>query len=197
MRINDDPVVTGAAIALAEIRPPAPEQSFADLLDAERLKAETEAQRSEILAGQDAPKEDANKDDMAFIRERGLRAYAEEIHKQKIEELREKLLEAMGLTEEDLANMPADQRMAIENAISREIQNRMAAKTITNGESGPEAALKNPSHDAAGLADAKPGGLLAAQIIAGQTGTLVGAVIVDAVDNPQPVALRKEDVEDR
>ena len=66
------------------------------------------------------------------IRETGFQAYTEEIKQEKLEKLREELLEAMGLTEEDLAKMPPEQRQAIEEAINDEIQRRMAAASEMN-----------------------------------------------------------------
>jgi len=193
MRINDDQPITGVAMALDAIRRDQPDQSFADLLDAERLKAETEAARSEILAGQGSEKQDPNKQEYEFIREHGLRAYAEEIHKKKMEELREKLLEAMGLSEEDLEEMPADQRLIIENMISREIQNRMAANAVINGDAEPGAAAVNPS----ATGNAGPGNLLAAQILAGDPGTMTGLIIEDAASDPKPFDGRRDEPEDR
>ena len=68
-------------------------------------------------------------EDMAIIREKGFRGYVEDLHKKKMEELREKILCAMGLDEEALENMPAEQRAKIEQMVSDEIQKRMAAES--------------------------------------------------------------------
>tara|TARA_R110000772_G_scaffold73216_4_gene159733 strand:+ start:29895 stop:30416 length:522 start_codon:yes stop_codon:yes gene_type:complete len=65
--------------------------------------------------------------DLDFIREHGFAAYAEKVEEQKKEELREKILNRMGLTEEDLEKMPAEQRATIEDLIAQEIQRRMQA----------------------------------------------------------------------
>ena len=65
--------------------------------------------------------------DLEFIREKGFAAYAEEVEKQKMEELREQILNRMGLSEDDLEKMPAEKRAAIEDLIAQEIQRRMQA----------------------------------------------------------------------
>jgi len=66
------------------------------------------------------------------IREKGFRAYIEEIQARKKEELRAKILEAMGLDEEQLAAMPAEQRGQIEDIIAEEIRRRMLAQSAMN-----------------------------------------------------------------
>lgn len=65
---------------------------------------------------------------LSEILEKGFSAYAGEINEKKLEELREKILEAMGYTEEDLENMPAEQRQQIEKMVALEIQKRLAAE---------------------------------------------------------------------
>ena len=67
------------------------------------------------------------KSDLDIVREKGFTAYAKEVEERKREELREKILNRMGLTEEDLKKMPAEQRAAIEDLIAQEIQRRMQA----------------------------------------------------------------------
>jgi hypothetical protein len=63
----------------------------------------------------------------------GFRAYTDNIRTEKLEELREKILEAMGLSEEDLENMPASQRDQIERMVALEIQKRLTAEdTLTD-----------------------------------------------------------------
>lgn len=75
------------------------------------------------------------------VREVGFRALVEEIHEKKMEELRAKILETMGLSEEELAALPAEQRQAIEDMIARKIKQYMATDSATNGGSGPMGAL--------------------------------------------------------
>lgn len=58
----------------------------------------------------------------------GFRTYTDNIRAEKLEELREKILEAMGLSEEDLENMPASQRDQIERMVALEIQKRLTAE---------------------------------------------------------------------
>jgi len=58
----------------------------------------------------------------------GFRAYTDNLRAEKLEELREKILEAMGLSEEDLENMPASQRDQIERMVALEIQKRLTAE---------------------------------------------------------------------
>ncbi len=75
---------------------------------------------------------DESTDDLATIKEKGLVAYILEQHAKKI---REKILEAMGLTEEDLAKLPPEQRAVIEKIIAEETQKQMAAESIVkNGD---------------------------------------------------------------
>ena len=66
-------------------------------------------------------------DDLAGIKKKGLLSYIMELHEEKI---REEILAYMGLTEEDLAKMPPEQRAAIEKLIAEEIQKRLAAESL-------------------------------------------------------------------
>jgi len=68
------------------------------------------------------------------IREKGFSAYVKEIQVKKMEELREKILEAMGLSEEELEEMPAKQRNQIEEVIAEEIRRRMMANSTVNSD---------------------------------------------------------------
>ena len=94
------------------------------------------------------------------INELGFGAYAEEIHAKKMEELREKILAAMGLSEDELSNMPPDQRNRIEKMIAQEIQKRLAAEDAMEATEHANGALSsaNPA-SLAGLMRAMPGGL--------------------------------------
>ncbi len=62
------------------------------------------------------------------IRDKGFAAYADEVRIEKLEEMRQKILAAMGLNEESLAELSAEQRAIIERAVNREIQKRLAAE---------------------------------------------------------------------
>lgn len=68
------------------------------------------------------------------IREKGFAAYVKEIRAKQMEELREKILEAMGLSEDELADMPAEQRNQIEEMIAEEIRRRMMASNTVNSD---------------------------------------------------------------
>ena len=62
------------------------------------------------------------------IQEKGFQAYAKEINDEKLAELRKKILDQMGLSEEDLAKMSGEQRNMIEKLIAEEIRERLAAQ---------------------------------------------------------------------
>ncbi len=67
------------------------------------------------------------------IRDKGFGAYAEEINEKKLEELRRKILAAMGLSEDDLEKMSPEQRGQIEKMIAVEIQQRLSAEDALDG----------------------------------------------------------------
>ena len=94
------------------------------------------------------------------VNELGFGAYAEDIHAKKMEELREKILAAMGLGEDELSNMPPDQRNRIEKMIAQEIQKRLAAEDAMEVSEHADGALSNANPSGlAGLMRAMPGGL--------------------------------------
>lgn len=124
------------------------------------------------------------------INELGFGAYAEEIHAKKMEELREKIPAAMGLSEDDLSNMPPDQRQRIEKMIAQEIQKRLAA----------EDAIDTAEHANGGLSGANPNGL--AGLMRAMPGGLgEGVVLIQALDQASeqtdavPTAARQKDDE--
>ncbi len=80
------------------------------------------------------------------IHEKGFRTYADDLNKKKLEEMRKKILESMGLTEEALKKLSPDGQASIEKMIAEEIRKRLTA----------EAALDNPGGS---KADAKTQGL--------------------------------------
>lgn len=74
------------------------------------------------------------------IKKVGFSAYNAEIQERKMEELREKILASMGLSEDDLENMSPEQRGQIEKMIAMEIQTRLAAeKALDEGTISPTA----------------------------------------------------------
>ncbi|MEX0693986.1 MAG: hypothetical protein WD075_06055 [Rhodospirillales bacterium] len=74
----------------------------------------------------------------------GFGAYTAEIQERKMEELREKILASMGLTEDGLENMSSEQRGQVEKMIALEIQTRLAAEKALD-EGGPH----SPDQDGA------------------------------------------------
>jgi len=66
------------------------------------------------------------------LREKGFMSYLKEVEARKKEELREKILQAMGLSEEDLAKMSPENRGQIEDMIAEEIRQRMMSQSIMN-----------------------------------------------------------------
>lgn len=86
----------------------------------------------------------------------GFGAYTDEIQARKMEELREKILASMGLTEGDLENMSPEQQGQIEKMIAMEIQARLAAEDALDEDSA------SPVDDATAVANqlrAAPNGL--------------------------------------
>ncbi len=156
-----------------------PGESFADT-----LKAQVEAERARVLAAQPVEKsKNDNTAEIENIREHGMRAYAEEMHKKKMEELREKLLEKMGLSEAELENMPPEQRKTIEDMIEREIAARTAIESMTNGGGDETGTVADGAH-------------LIAQAIAGENGRLPGGAagfaIMTAMDAEDGMPLDPE-----
>lgn len=68
--------------------------------------------------------------DVAGIESEDFTGYFKELQAERMEALREEILEAMGITEEALARMAPEQRAAIENIVTRQIQERLAAESI-------------------------------------------------------------------
>ena len=96
-------------------------------------------------------------DTMKQIEEKGFQAYAKDMNEEKLAELRKKILEKMGLSEDDLAKMSADQRNMIEKMIAEEIRERLAAQAEMKAKG------KDGAENGIDAADAKgPDGLSAA-----------------------------------
>jgi len=180
MKIDNELMSINMGIMGANTRQDQPDARFASMLDSERLKIENDAARNLILAKQDTRLKDLKKVDIEFIRENGMRAYAEKMHQKKIDEMREKLLKLMGLTEEKLSEMSPDTRMAIEKMITQEIQDALAADSLTNGDSTPYGQADGPG--GAGRIDSE--NLLAAQVIGSGSGSVVGLTIADGMAQP-------------
>ncbi|CCQ73269.1 hypothetical protein [Magnetospira sp. QH-2] len=103
---------------------------------------ETERQRHGGLDAEDAK----------AIAERGFSGYVEDLEAKKKEELRAKILQSMGLTEDMLDKMPASQRAEIEKLIAQEIQARMQGGSILNDSDKSPVSAQN-------LAAAAPSGM--------------------------------------
>lgn len=71
-------------------------------------------------------------DDISFIAKHGMQAFVEQVHTQKVTEMREKILKSMGLTEKSLAVISKDQRGVVELAINNEIKKRLVAESELN-----------------------------------------------------------------
>ena len=85
--------------------------------------------------------------DFAAIREKGFRAFVEDLQEEKLEKMRQEILAAMGLSDEALEEMPAEQRAAIEKLVAQEIQARLSAEKTLDGNDGSGLlanALQNP-----------------------------------------------------
>lgn len=78
--------------------------------------------KEEDISGHDT----AEYDDMAAIKEKGLVAYIMELHAKRV---REEVMELLGVTEEELAEMPPEQRAAIEKRIAEESKKRLEAES--------------------------------------------------------------------
>ncbi len=72
------------------------------------------------------------------INEVGFRKFAEKIKEEKMEELRAQILEKMGISEDELANMSGEQRSNIEAVIARAILDRMEAMKAVKEKEAPQ-----------------------------------------------------------
>jgi len=80
------------------------------------------------------------------IREKGFRAFIEDMQAEKLTELREKILTRMGFSDEDLQGMSTERRAEIEQMVNREIMERMLAKAAVEGGSGYMMAYSETTH---------------------------------------------------
>ena len=123
---------------------------------------------------------------LRLIREKGFRVFIEEMQERKLKELREKILQSMGLSEEDLSAMSAEQRAAIERAVSEKIRERMAAQAAVEGESND---TKGDGEPAGNTGD------ISAQVLSARAGLGTGLAVLQALEegaDPVPGA-KKED----
>ncbi|WP_033068692.1 hypothetical protein [Thalassospira australica] len=97
------------------------------------------AEQARTIASNSQPLPEDKKEEnaeLAYIREHGFTTYVKEIEERKIEELRAKILKSMGLDEETLAKMDAEDRQAIEKAIAETIEQRLNGNTLAEAELG-------------------------------------------------------------
>lgn len=112
------------------------------------------------------------------IHEKGFRGYAEDLNKRKLEEMRKKILESMGLSEEALKKLSPEGQASIERMITEEIRKRLTA----------EAALDNPGSAKADAKAAPAGESLEAQTAPNGFGpgfTLIQAMESRAESDPR------------
>ena len=89
-----------------------------------------------------------------------------------MEELREKILEAMGFNEDDLNNMPSSQREQIEKMVALEIQKRLSAENAIEQDAAQGAVLS---------------GDIATQLRTAPNGLGTGALLIQELENlPKP-----------
>jgi len=101
--------------------------------------AKSAVSQAVTIASNSQPLPDDKKEEnaeLAYIRENGFTTYVKEIEERKIEELRAKILKSMGLDEETLAKMDADDRQAIEKTIADAIEQQLNGNTLANAELG-------------------------------------------------------------
>lgn len=181
MYVNDRQ--TGSSPAL--FAPTGPKQpvdgAFASILAAERVSGDAQSRNATV---QESAESATAKKDVAFIKENGILAYIEENHKRKLEELREEILQNMGLTEETLSQMSPEQRGLIEKAISEEIQKRLAAEAAMNGGLNDDKQANSFLSGDTGTRNVSRAELLVLQGLVGAPGMVAGLSIGEAVSSP-------------
>ncbi len=111
-------------IKLRQVPFDAQSQELCGLFAAE-LSGQMEAASTQAFDNQSDPLADGVK----TLKKDGFTGFFKKLQEEKMKELREKILEEMGLSEEDLSKMPPEQRAAIEKMIAQEIANRMSAES--------------------------------------------------------------------
>jgi hypothetical protein len=104
--------------------------------------AKSAASFGQTISSNSNPLPDDKKEEnaeLAYIREHGFTTYVKEIEDRKIEEMRAKILKSMGLDEEKLAEMDADDRQAIEKVIADAIEQRLNGNSLAEAELGKSA----------------------------------------------------------
>ncbi len=112
------------------------------------------------------------------IKDKGFGTYTEELRAKKLEELREKILASMGLSEDDLENMSPEQRNNIEKIVALEIQKRLAAEDAL--EEGKTAHLSSPD-------------ALADQVRSAPNNLGTGVLLMQQLDSEADTTSKKEE----
>jgi len=92
------------------------------------------------LSSQENNTKDAQ--DSGSITKNSFTGFFEEIQEKRMEELREEILEEMGLTEEMLEKMDPEARGRIENIIAKEIQKRIMVQSAMDGDEEEQPPVK-------------------------------------------------------
>ena len=90
----------------------------------------------------DTPPDNRLEEDVNTLKKEGFTGFFKKMQEEKMKELREKILEEMGLTEEDLSKMAPEQRATIEKMIAKEMQLRMSAESALEDEKPTDAIQK-------------------------------------------------------
>lgn len=106
--------------------------------------AQNGADSREETAADDAPKTAFEK-----IVDVGFSQFVADLEEEKLKKLREKILNAMGLSEEMLAEMTHEQRSVIEKMIAEEIKRRIEGGAVMNGAANDKKVV--PDHDTGSL----------------------------------------------
>jgi len=104
--------------------------SFSDALA--QAVAQMEQAKAASAAGVEEEQEEPSL--IERINDKGFVAFAEELQQEKIKELREQILKAMGYSQEDLEAMSPEQRAEIEKIVDNEIMKRMMANAALKEE---------------------------------------------------------------
>lgn len=117
---------------------------------------------------------------MAGLRDTGFRAYVDELQARKMAELREKILRAMGLTEEDLKDMDAQRRAEIEKLVARRIRELLLGTAALDEETEGD----GTAGDGIG-GDGTDGDGVAARLLAAAGGLGAGPALLQVVEQAQ------------
>lgn len=90
----------------------------------------------------ETPPDNSLEEDVNTLKKDGFTGFFKKMQEEKMKELREKILEEMGLTEEALSKMPPEQRASIEKMIAKEMRLRMSAESALKDEKKTDAIQK-------------------------------------------------------